>query len=99
MNEKIPGSLYSFPVYPVQHKYYIDNVGENTDECFLLIDKVDDNTDDWFLLINKCYWTVKALQTNKNYTFSFKYQILHILLFISSRSWYEFHTETLKHVI
>jgi hypothetical protein len=44
---------------PLLHKYYSDNV--------------DDNTYDCFLLINKSYWTMYALQTNNNYTFSFEY--------------------------
>jgi hypothetical protein len=69
----------------MQHKWYGDNV--------------DDNTDDCFFLINKYYWTVYALQTNNDYTFSFKYHNLHILIYISNCSWYAFHMEILKHVI
>jgi hypothetical protein len=61
--------------------------------------KVNDNTDDHFTLINKSYLTAHALQTNNNYTFSYEYHNLHILVSFSNCSWYEFDMEMLKHVV
>jgi hypothetical protein len=47
---------------------------------------------------DRSYWTVYVLQTDNNYTFSFEYHNLHILVSISSCSWYEFHMGIFKHI-
>jgi hypothetical protein len=56
------------------------------------------NIDNYFF-DNKSYWTAYALQTNSNYTSSFKYHNLHILVSSFNCSWYDFHKEILKHIV
>jgi hypothetical protein len=51
-----------------------------------------------FCSFTESYWTMYALQTNNNYTLSFEYHNLHIFVFTSSCSWYEFHVEIFKHI-
>jgi hypothetical protein len=66
----------------MQHKQYSDKEDDDNDECFLPL--------------NKSYWTMHSLQANNNYTYPLKYYNVHILVFITSCSWYELHMDILK---
>jgi hypothetical protein len=61
-------------------------------------DKVNDNTDNYFLLINKVTELCVLYRQTTIKTFFFENHNLHILVSISSCSWYELHMEALKHI-
>jgi hypothetical protein len=59
-------------------------------------DNVNDKLMITFLSLTKCYRIVYyALQTNNNYTFSFEYHNLHILVSTSKCSWHYFNMDIL----
>jgi hypothetical protein len=59
---------------------------------------MNDNTDDYFLLVKNKLLDCVCFTDKQQSDILFDHHNLHISVAISSCSWYEFHTEALKHI-